>query len=105
MSKRMNKYKSELNLLATCQPSTARLLFQQAPREFIRAIVDATWTTLSGKLNLSPHELDKVRSVHTTTPRRVASRGQTLDERRRVLSTRSGTQAVRKLFSVLQTHF
>ena len=104
MSKRMNKYKRELNLLATCQPSTARLLFQQAPREFIRAIVDATWTTLSGKLNLSPHELDKVRSVQSTL-RRIASRGQTLDERRRVLSTRSGTQAVRKLFSVLQTHF
>ena len=52
MSKRMNKFKSELKLLATCQPVTARILFKQAPKEFIRAIVDATWTTLTGKLNL-----------------------------------------------------
>ena len=104
MSKRMIKFKSELKLLATCHPSTARLFFRQAPREFIRAIVDATWTALSGKLNLSPRELDEVRSVQPAL-RRIASRGQTLDERRRVLSTQRGTEAVRKLFSVLQKHF
>ena len=100
MSKRMIKFKSELKLLATCHPSTARLFFRQAPRDFVRAIVDA----LDGKLNLSANELDEVRSVQPTL-RRIASRGQTLDERRRVLSTQSGTLAVRKLFSVLQKQF
>ena len=49
MSKRMLKYKSELKLLATCLPSTARLLFNRAPKDFIRAIVDVTWTSLSEK--------------------------------------------------------
>ena len=91
MSKRMVKFRSELKLLATCHPSTARLLFKQAPQEFIRAIVDATWSTLSGKLDLSPSELAEVRYVQPT--------------RRRVLSSRSGTQAVQKLFSVIQAQF
>ena len=104
MSKRMIKFKSELKLLATCHPSTARLLFKQAPQEFIRAIVDATWSTLSGKLDLSPSEIDEIRSVQPAL-RRIASRGQTFDERRRALSSRSGTKAVQKLFSVIQTQF
>ena len=104
MSKRMNKFKSELKLLATCHPSTARLLFKQAPQEFIRAIVDATWSTLSGKLDLSPSQIDEIRSVQPTL-RRIASRGQTFDERRRALSSRRGTKAVQKLFSVIQTQF
>ena len=104
MSKHMIKFKSELKLLATCHPSTARLLFKEAPQEFIRAIVDATWSTLSGKLDLSPSELAEIRSVQPTL-RRIASRGQTFDERRLALSSRSGTKAVQKLFSVIQTHF
>ena len=37
--------------------------------------------------------------------RRIASRGQRLDERRQLLSTPSGIKAIRKLFSVLQTYF
>ena len=49
----MSKFKSELKLLATCQPTTALILFERAPQEFIRAIIDAVWTTLTGKLNLS----------------------------------------------------
>ena len=104
MSKRMLKYKSELKLLATCLPSTARLLFNRAPKDFIRAIVDVTWTSLSGKLNFTPHDLEQVKSVQAAL-RRIASRGQTLDERRRILITSSGTKAIQKLMSIVQTHF
>ena len=104
MSKRMIKFKSELKSLATCLPSTARLLFKQAPSGFILAIVDATWTTLTGKVQLSSSERDTVRSVQPAL-RRIASRGQTLDARRRALSTPSGVKATQKLFTVLQTHF
>ena len=99
----MTKFKSELFSLATCLPSTARLLFKQAPSGFILAIVDAAWTTLSGQLPLTPRELDTVKSVQPAL-RRIACRGQTVDERRRALSTKSGVQAVRKLFTVLQSH-
>lgn len=104
MSKRMIKFKSELKLLATCLPSTARLLFKQAPSGFILAIVDATWTTLTGKVHLSPSERDAVRSVQPAL-RRIASRGQTIEERRRALSTSSGVKATQKLFTILQTNF
>ena len=100
----MIKFKSVLKLLDTCLPSTARLLFKQAPRGFILAIIDAAWTTLTGKVQLSSHERDTVRSVQPAL-RRIASRGQTVDERRRALSTPSGVKAVRKLFAVLQTNF
>ena len=104
MSKRMIKYKSELKLLATCLPSTARLLFNRAPKDFIRAIVDVTWTSLSGKINFTPDQLKQVRSVQPAL-RRIASRGQTLDERRRTLTTSSGTKAIQKLMSIVQVHF
>ena len=57
----MSKFKSELKVLATCQPSTARILFERAPQEFIRAIIDAAWTTLTGKLNLSQKDIDDIR--------------------------------------------
>ena len=104
MSSRMNKFKSELKLLANCRPHTARILFKRAPREFIRAIVDATWTTLLGKLNLSSHDLVEIRSVQPVL-RRIASRGQSLDKRRRILSTPNGIKAIKKLFTVLQSYF
>ena len=104
MSKRMIKYKRELESLATSQPSTARLLLKHKPGSFIRAIVDATWTTLEGKLKLSPTDLSIVRSVQPAL-RRIASRGQTIEERRRKLLTRGGVKAVQKLFSVISSHF
>ena len=100
----MLKYKSELKLLATCLPSTARLLFNRAPKDFIRAIVDVTWTSLSGKINFTPDQLKQVRSVQPAL-RRIASRGQTLDKRRRVLATSNGTKAIQKLMSIVQVHF
>ena len=104
MSKRMSKFKSELKVLATCQPSTARILFERAPQEFIRAIIDAAWTTLTGKLNLSQKDIDDIRAVQPAL-RRIASRGQTLDDRRTLLTTPSGIKAVGVLFRVLQSHF
>ena len=104
MSKRMSKFKSELKLLATCQPTTARILFEQAPQEFIRAIIDAAWTTLTGKLNLSEKDLHNIRAVQPAF-RRIALRGQSLDDRRALLAIPSGIKAVRMLFSVLPKHF
>ena len=100
----MSKLKSELKLLATCQPTTARILFERAPQEFIRAIIDAAWTTLTGKLNLSQKDIDEIRRVQPAL-RRIASRGQTLDVCRTLLARSSGIKAVRVLFTVLQSHF
>ena len=100
MSKRMIKYKRELESLSTSQPSTARLLLKHKPGSFIG---DATWTTLEGNLKLSPTDLSIVRSVQSAL-RRIASRGQTIEERRRKLLTRGGVKAIQKLFGVISSH-
>ena len=96
MSKRMIKFKSELRLLATYQPTTARILFKRAPQESIRAIIDAAWTTLAGKLNLSQKDIDGIRMMQPALWR-IALRGQTLDDRRTLLATPSRIKAVRVL--------
>ena len=98
----MSKFESELKLLATCQPTTARIFFERAPQEFIRAIIDAAWTT--GKLNLSQKDIDDIRRVLPAL-RRIVSRGQTLDGRRTFLVEPSRIKALRVLFSILQSHF
>ena len=67
-------FQSELKLLATCQPSTARILFERATQEFIRANIDAAWTTLTGKLKLTQKDIDDIRAVQPAL-RRIASPG------------------------------
>ena len=104
MSKLMNKYKNELNFLTTSRPNTARLLFKHLPEDFIFAIVDAVWTTLSGKVPLKPEEVARVKSVQSTL-RKIASRGQTVSERRIVLTSWRGVKAVKTLFNALKEHF
>ncbi len=61
MSKRMQEYRNELNLIGNCNSKTQKALFQHAHGDFIRAIVDAIWTTLEGKLPLQPEQLSSVR--------------------------------------------
>ena len=103
MSKRMIKFKSELKLLATYQPSTVRFLFKRAPCEFTSAIVDAAWTTLTEKLNLSQKDLFNIWAVQPAI-QCIASGSQT-DDRRTLLATPSGVKAVRTLFSLFLKHF
>ena len=65
MSKRMQKYQNELKLIGNCNRRTQRALFKHAHGDFIRAIVDAIWTTLEGKLLLNPEQLSTVRKNKT----------------------------------------
>ena len=104
ISRCMTEFKRELYLLATCQRTTARIIFERAPQEFIRAINDAAWTTLTGNLKLSQKDIDDIQSIEPAL-RHIASRGQTLDNHRILLTTPSGFKDVKVLFSVLQSHF
>ena len=79
-------------------------MIQKGDDDFIFAILDAVWTTLAGKLNLLPEQLEEIRSVQSIL-RQFASRGQNVDERRRRLLTRNGLHAIRTLFEILQTRF
>ena len=73
MSKRMQEYRNELNLIGNCNRKTQKALFQHAHGDFIRAIVDAIWTKLEGKLPLKPEQLSSVRK-NKLTLRRIASK-------------------------------
>ena len=100
----MNEYTRDLKRLANCSPTRARRLIQQGDDDFIYAILDAVWTTLRGKVPLSLEQREKVRSVQNVL-RRFASRGQSVEERRRVLTTRHGVRAIQTVFDILQWHF
>ena len=71
---------------------------------FVPGPIDAGWTSLTRKLSLSQKDIDDIRAVQPAL-RRIASRGQSLDDRRTLLATPSGIKAVRVLFRVLQSHF
>ena len=47
---RTRKYKAELRLIASCRPSTRRVLFNWDGAELIRSIVDVARTVLEGDL-------------------------------------------------------
>ena len=104
MSDRMKKYKRDLKTLAQCSPGRVRRMIRKGDDDFILAILDAVWTTLDGRVELFEEQLTKIRSVQSVL-RRFASRGQSVEERRRQLLTRKGLNAIRTVFEIIQTHF
>ena len=104
MSKRMQEYRNELNLIGNCNRKTQKALFQHAHGDFIRAIVDAIWTTLEGKLPLKPEQLSSVRK-NKLTLRRIASKNQTLAQRRKLLCKQRGGNAAIDLLNIVKEYF
>jgi len=104
MSKRMQEYRNEINLIGNCNSKTQRALFQHAHGDFIRAIVDAIWTTLEGKLPLQPEQLSSVRK-NKLTLRRIASKNRTIQQRRRLLCQQRGGNAAINLLNIVKEHF
>ena len=83
----------------------ARRIIRQGDDDFILAILDAVWTTLAGKVDLLPEQLDKIRSVQPVL-RRFADRGQSVDERRCVLlRKRNGVRAVQTVLKAIRKQF
>ena len=98
----MIKYKRTLSTLSRCSPGMARRIIRQGDDDLILAILDAVWTTLAGKVDLLPEQLSKIRSVQPVL-RRFADRGQSVDERRRVLlRKRNGVRAVQTVLKVIR---
>ena len=83
----------------------ARRIIRQGDDDFILAILDAVWTTLAGKVDLLPEQLRKIRSVQPVL-RRFADRGQSVDERRRVLLRKhNGVRAVQTVLKAIRKQF
>ena len=100
----MQQYRNELKLIGNCNSKTQRVLFQHAHGDFIRAIVDAIWTTLEGKLPLKPEQLSSVRK-NKLTLRRIASKNQTLAQRRKLLCKQRGGNAAIDLLNIVKEYF
>ena len=100
----MNKHKRDLKALAQCSSGRVRRMIRSGDDDFILAILDAVWATLDGRVVLLKEQLNKIRSVQSVL-RRFASRGQSVEERRRQLLTRNGIHAIRTVFEILQTRF
>jgi len=104
MSKRMQKYQNELKLIGNCNRRTQRALFKHAQGDFIRAIVDAIWTTLEGKLLLKPEQLSNIRK-NKLILQRIASKNRTLQQRRNLLCEQRGGNAAIDLLNIIKDHF
>lgn len=104
MSKRMQEYRKELKLLENCNSSSKTALLKHGHGNLIRAVVDAIWTTLEGKLPLSPDHLSIVRK-NKSTLQRIASKNRTIHQRRQLLCTRTGGNAAIDLIKIVNQYF
>lgn len=104
MSSRIKKYRNELCLLGSCEEKTRKILFKHHDGEFIRALVDAIWTTLEEKVPLS---LKKYNSIKESEPllRRICDKNKTVNQKRRVLCTSQGGKAAANLIRTIKEHF
>ena len=96
---RTRKYKSELRLIASCRPSTRRLLFNWGGAELIRSIVDVARTVLEGDLHLLKYDKIKI-ARNITILRKIADRNRTVMRKRMLLITKKGARAVIDLLNV-----
>ena len=63
MSDRMNKYKRALK--AECSSGRVHRMIRKGDDDFILAIVDVVWTTLDGRVNLSPKHRTTIQLVQS----------------------------------------
>lgn len=104
MSKRMQKYRDELKLICNCSPDTRKLLFNKGSCEFIKALVDAIWTTLDGRLPLSNKNKKLIRSKQNIL-RKIVAKNTSLKKRRRLLASQQGGNAAVDLMHIIKTYF
>ncbi len=100
----MKKYRTELKLIGSCNKDTQKSLFKHANEEFIRAIVDAVWTTLDKKVPLRPKQKAKILKQELCL-RKIADRGRTIEPKRRLLCRQEGGNVAIDLISIVNEHF
>ena len=104
MSACMKKYRGELKLLSECKPETRNILFKHAKGDFIRAIVDAIWTTLEGKVPLDSKQKSQLKRKQLIL-RKIISANKPIKERRRLLCRQEGGNAAVNLINTIKEHF
>ena len=104
MSTRMKKYRTELKLIGKCNKDTRKILFKHGDEEFIRAIVDAVWTTLEKKVPLRPKQKSKLLKQEVCL-RKIADTGRMIAQKRRLLCRQEGGNAAVDLMNIVNEHF
>ena len=100
----MKKFNIEIKLLTNCRKQTRVLLLKEGDKDFIRAIVDAIWTTLDGKVPLTEDELLIVRRNQDIL-RKIASKNTSLKQKRVYLTSKRGQRALISLLNIIKDHF
>ena len=104
MSKRMKKYSQELKLLFNCSADTRKLLFSKGSCEFIKALVDAIWSTLDGRVPLSKKNKDLIRAKQAIL-RKIVAKKTTIKKRRQLLASQRGGNAAEDLMHIIKVYF
>ena len=104
MSSRMQKYRNELKLLCNCSADTRKLLFNKGSREFIKALVDAIWSTLDGRVPLSKKNKDLIRARQAIL-RKIVAKKTWIKKRRQLLASQSGGNAAVDLMHIIKAYF
>lgn len=104
MSKRMKKYSQELKLLCNCSADTRKLLFSKGSCEFIKALVDAIWSTLDGRVPLSKKNKDLIRAKQAIL-RKIVAKKTTIKKRRQLLASQRGGNAAVDLMHIIKAYF
>ena len=79
-------------------------MFKHHDGEFIRALVDAIWTTLEGKVPLSLDEKNSIKEIESLL-RRICDKNKSIKQKRKVLCTLQGGNAATKLIQSIKEHF
>ena len=100
----MKKYRTELKLIGKCNKDTREIIFKHVNEDFIRAIVDAVWTTLDKKVPLLPKQNGKLLKQEVCL-RKIADTGRTITQKRRLLCRQEGRNAAIDFMSIVNEHF
>lgn len=104
MSDRMCKYRSELHLLSTCSEKTKNILVRYLEKDFIAAICDAVWSTLSGAVPLSKKQKKDIK-FHQDILRKICDASKTISQKRKLLQQPSASKAVREILMLVKNKF
>ena len=100
----MKKYRNELNLVGMCNTNTKKALFKYGDDEFVKAIVDIVWTILEKKVPLNPKQKTKLLKQEGVL-RKIADRGRTIEQKRRLLCSQEGGNAAIDLINIANKRF
>lgn len=101
MSKRIRKFRGDLQYLGTCPPKTRTLLLKNVNAELLKAIAEAAWTVLSGEVKLTAAQRRRLIKDESIL-RQLATKQRSASQKRKVLASQRGGNVIGFLFNLLK---